>query len=99
MRIRQGTPVYDHENVRLGRVTQVYVGEENNIPAPDDLNVLFLGVIGTPAEVIQLFRQQGCIRVYSGLMYGDYFVLPHQVACSTDDGIVLQVRGDELMML
>jgi hypothetical protein len=82
----------------LGRVTQVYLGEENYIPAPDDLNVLFLGVIGIPAEVIQLFRQKGCIRIYSGLMYGDYFVLPYQVACSTDYGIILQVRGDELLM-
>lgn len=97
-KVRRGMPVYDNEYIKLGTVTRIYRGAENDHPDSDDFETTFLGVISLPPEAATLIRQEGCFRVDTGLLFGDYYVVPQQVAYFTDAGIFLHVRGDGLMM-
>ena len=96
--VRRGLPVYDSEYVKLGRVIRIYWGTENEHPDSDDFETLILGVASLPSDAGVLIQQEGCIRVDSGLLFGDYYVLPNQIDYLTEEGIILLARGDELMM-
>ena len=96
--IRRGMPVYDSEYIKLGTVTRIYWGADTAHPNSDDFQVTFLGVSKLPPETATLIREEGCIRVDSGLLAADYYVLPHQVANITEEGMFLLVRGDGVLM-
>ena len=96
--IRRGVPVYDSEYIRLGTVSRIYWGSEFQHPDSDEFEVFILGVLTMPAEFMEHLRQVGGIRVDTGMLFGDYFVLPHQIGPFTEDGIILLVRGTELAM-
>jgi hypothetical protein len=96
--IRRGMPVYDVEFVKLGMVTRIYWGADTEHPDSDDFETTFLGVVSLPPEAAALIRQEGCIRVDTGMIFGNYYVLPYQVGYFTEEGMFLLARGDELMM-
>jgi hypothetical protein len=96
--IRRGMPVYDSEEIKRGIATRIYWGADTNNPDSDEFQVTFLGVKSLPPEAATLIREQGCIRVDSGLVNGNFYVLPSQVSFITEEGMFLSVRGDELMM-
>jgi hypothetical protein len=96
--IRRGMPVYDSEEIKLGTVTRIYWGADTEYPDSDGFQVTFLGVTSLPPNTATLIREEGCIRVDSGLLNSNYYVLPHQVGYITEEGMFLIVRGDEVMM-
>ena len=96
--VRRGIPVYDSEYIKLGKVIRIYWGAGNEHPDSDDFETFILGVTRLPSDAAVFIQQEGCIRVDSDLSFGDYYILPNQIDYLTEDGIILLVRGDELMM-
>jgi hypothetical protein len=96
--VRRGMLAYDNEYIKLGTVARIYWGAEIEHPDSDDFEATFLGVISLSPEKASLFRQEGCIRVDTGLVTGDYYVLPQQVAYISKGGVFLLLHGDGLML-
>jgi hypothetical protein len=96
--IQRGMPVYDSEEIKLGTAMHIYWGADTDHPDGDEFQVTFLGAKTLPPEAATLIRHEGCIRVDSGLISGNYYVLPSQVSHITEEGMFLFVRGEQIMM-
>jgi hypothetical protein len=91
-------PVYDVTDTILGVVVRVY--DHTNLQHPlvgRPRLVRYLDRV--PAELLARLHRAGYLEVDSGLLSGDYFVLPHQIANVTDKGVFLLFRCDELIQL
>ena len=87
--------VYDVTKSTLGVVVRVYDGADMLVGRPSIVNCLDR----LPVELAARLRRSGYLEVDSGLLSGDYFVLPHQIANVTDKGVFLLFRRDELIQL
>src|SRR5262245_25159733 len=84
-RIQPGMPVFDKEFVKIGTIAQ----------RTQDTKTLF----ETDLIVVipKYLRALGFIEVASGLVSGNYFVMPQQVVDLTEDGVFLSAHRNSLI--
>jgi hypothetical protein len=94
--IQRGMPVYDVELILLGIVARIHRGQEADEFITKDIESLMRSN-ELDAELIADLRRVGYIEIDTGLLSGNYFVLPHQIADVTEEGVFLLSSEDELL--
>jgi hypothetical protein len=96
--IHPGLPVYDISDCVLGNVLRVYDQADTEHPLVGRAPIVrYLDRF--PLEIATRLRRDGYLVVDSGLLAGDYFILPYQIADVTDKGVFLHFRRDKLLQL
>ena len=96
--IQRGMPVYDIEDVMLGVVGQIHHGRDTDEFVPEEFD-LWTGVPDIPMALMTRMWHQGYLEIDTGLLFGNYLVLSHQIADVTDDGVFLLCFRDDLIQL
>ena len=90
---RQGMPVYDRENKKIGKVRLVQLGDESDldpIPKPE-------GFYKLPAEAQRHLAREGFVMLDSGWFSRSRYVAASQIAEVVNDSVMLNVDGNQLV--
>jgi len=96
--IQLGMPVYDLAETVLGVVIRVYDSANASQPLAGRAPI-FRHIERFPHKIADRLKRDGYLVVDSGLLSGDYFILPHQITNVTDKGVFLHFRRSELFQL
>ena len=96
--IRLRMPVYDVMEIGLGVVVRVYDQANTEYPLVGRAPI-YPRLDCMPVELASRLRQEGYLEVDSGLLSGDFFILPRQIADVTEKGVFLLLHRDELIQL
>lgn len=86
--IREGTPVYDRDRLRIGTVKYVQNNERIDHSIVEQLSV---------ADQVRLL-QTGFIQIDCGIMWPKRYATSAQIAALDEDGLWLNVRIDDLVI-
>jgi hypothetical protein len=105
--VREGMPVYDSTNEKIGTVRDVYLGSEagaSSEPPPPSPHSFIdhlaqaLASTALPDVVRQRLRRKGFIRVdVSGPVAADRYAFASQIRGVSEEGVTLHVRRDDLL--
>ncbi|HEX2623137.1 MAG TPA: hypothetical protein VHL11_23415 [Phototrophicaceae bacterium] len=90
--VREGTPVFGRDGSKIGKVKYIHQGDmydQGLVSKPDELQRL------VPEIQIRL-AQNGFVQINRGFFARDRFATPEQVEELDDEGLKLNVNGDEL---
>jgi len=90
--VRDGMPVYDMDDKKVGKVKYVQMGDgsADALAKPTDFYNL-------PPETQTRLARHGYVQIDCGFFARDRVATPDQIAELTDDGVRLHVTGDSLM--
>ena len=91
--VRQGMPVYDGENKKVGKVRLVQFGDESEvdpIPKPE-------GFYKLPPEAQTRLAREGFVLVEGGWFSHSRYVAANQIAEVVNDSVMLNVSGGQLI--
>lgn len=92
--IREGMPVYDWENKRLGTVKYVQYPDEN---VAVNLTMYITSLDNVPVDMRTRLLREGFIQVEGGLFAADRYVTPDQIYKVTNDHIKLRVIREAVL--
>jgi hypothetical protein len=92
--IREGMPVYDWENKRLGTVKYIQFPDEN---AAVNLTMYIISLDNVPADMRTRLLREGFVQVEGGLFAPDRYVTPDQIFMVTNDHIKLRVIREAVL--
>ena len=111
-RINEGMDVFDRTGDKVGEVDYVYFGEidpttpEVEATTPSDRDPREASVVDIvadafraddlPEELRERLQMHGFIRLNTGMLRSDRYVLPEQIASVTSNAVHLNVKLDEL---
>lgn len=84
--VREGMPVVDVHGEKLGKVTDVHLGDPGAVTAEGQETLL--GDDGPPASAAHWLARTGYLRIHKGLFGGDAWVSAEDVAAVDDDETV-----------
>ena len=93
--VREGMPVFDRENERVGMVTFVYMGSDSD----DDtltLSALPQNVHNLPREIVLRLAEMGFVEIDTGLIRGRRYAASDQIARIADEGLWLKIWEEDL---
>jgi len=93
--IQEGMPVFDRDGKKIGKVRRVQFGDrsgENPVAKPEEFYHL-------PSEVQIRLARDGFIQIDAGFFAHDRLVSPDEIAQVSDNGLILNVTGDSLVIL
>mgnify|MGYP001313382605 FL=1 len=112
-RINEGMDVFDRTGDKIGEVDYVYFGEtdvatpeveaqsvSNRDPREDTLVDLVADAFRAddmPDELRQRLQMHGFLKLSTGMLRSDRYVLPEQIASITSNAVHLNVALDELL--
>lgn len=112
-RINEGMEVFDRTGDKIGQVDYVYFGEDNPVtpeaeaadvsernPREENLvDIVAEAFRGNdmPDEMRERLQMHGFIRLNTGMLRSDRYVLPEQIASVTDNAVHLNATLDELL--
>ncbi len=100
MGVREGMPVYDAGNNRIGKVADVRYPDDTS----DDVHMREFMFADTPLHNAPRVMQErlvdtGYMHVSTGLFRRDYYVTLDQIERVTDEGVILNTYSDDLFEL
>jgi len=92
--VRDGMPVYDAEDKKVGKVKYVQMGDgsADALAQPTDFYNL-------PPETQSRLARHGYIQIDCGFFARDRVATPDQIDELNDDGLRLRVMGDDLLAI
>jgi hypothetical protein len=107
-RVREGMPVYDRENARIGTVRTVYLGSEPGSVTADQPAVSphsfvddlaqALAPAALPDAIRARLLREGFIRIdTSGIFAADRYALATEIRSVSEAGVMLDATRDELV--
>jgi hypothetical protein len=93
MAVRQGMPVYDRENKKIGKVRLVQFGDESEldpIPKPEEFYKL-------PAEAQSRLAREGFVVLDSGWFSRSRYAAASQIDEVVNDSVMLNVDDKQLV--
>lgn len=93
--VREGMPVYDRDDRKIGKVTDVKLGDgADDVPVNKPAAFYKL-----PPELQSRLAQHGFIQISRGFLARDVIATPEQIAELTDDHLRLNVGKESLVTL
>jgi len=112
-RIHEGMDVFDRTGDKVGKVDYVYFGDEDattpqaDVATPSERATRDDTVVDVvaeafrsedmPEELRQRLQLHGFVKVSTGMLRSDRYVLPEQIASVTGEAVHLNVAHDELL--
>ncbi len=106
----EGMTVYDRQGNKIGKVSLVYAGPDDYLPAGSNLSVIDVDENLLPEAVRNLFPpnrvpdtvrkrlfQTGFLKINTGLLASDRYALADQVEVVRSDSIYLKVDKDKTL--
>jgi hypothetical protein len=95
--IREGMPIYDAADKKVGTVKYVQFPVETNLSDRVE-EPAYLNVLGNiPPDIRARLLREGFVEVEGGLFSSSRYILPHQILEVADDHIRLEVLKDALI--
>lgn len=93
--VREGMPVFDRDNAKVGAVTLVFMGSDSD----DDtltLSDMPQDIQNMPREIALRLVDSGFVEINTGLIRGRRYASADQIAHITDEGVWLKIWEDGL---